>query len=115
MHNNNINYLSLPGKCRLICIRDIHGSIDLFKALLEKCSIFDDDYLILLGDYIEKGNDSYGTLEYIKSLYKNRKNTFLTKGNVDYAPHIILNEYDEVKAADYLFKRSKSIIHQWVQ
>lgn len=112
---NNINYLSLPEECRIICISDIHGSVDLFKTLLEKCNICDNDYLILLGDYIEKGNDSYGTLEYIKSLYKNRKNTYLVKGNVDYAPHKILNEFDVDKAANYLFKRSKSIIHQWAQ
>jgi protein phosphatase len=112
---NNIIYLSLPEECRLICISDIHGSIDLFKALLEKCKICDDDYLILLGDYIEKGNDSYGTLEYVKTLVKNRRNTYMITGNVDYAPHKILNEFEEDKAADYLFKRSKSIIHQWAQ
>jgi protein phosphatase len=115
MFNNNIKHLSLPEEYRLICISDIHGSIDLFISLLEKCNICDEDYLILLGDYIEKGNDSYGTLEYIKNLYKNRKNTYLLKGNVDYAPHIILDEYEESEAADYLFRRSKSIIHQWAQ
>jgi protein phosphatase len=114
MHKN-IDYLSLPEECRIICISDIHGSIDLFKALLEKCNICDNDYLILLGDYIEKGADSYGTFEYVKSLYKNRKNTYLIAGNVDYAPHKILNEFEEDKAANYLSKRSKSIIHQWAQ
>lgn len=115
MNNNNVQHLTLPEKCRIICISDIHGSIDLFEALLDKCNICEDDYLILLGDYIEKGNDSYRTLEYVKNLYQNRKNTYLIKGNVDYAPHKILSEFDEDKAVQYLFKRKKSIIHQWAQ
>ena len=115
MSNEFITNLCLPDKCRVICISDIHGSTDLLIALIAKCKITEDDYLILLGDYIEKGNDSFKTLEYVKDLYKNRKNTYLIKGNVDYVPYVILNECNDDQAANYLANRSKSIIHKWAQ
>lgn len=115
INSKYINHLILPKECRVICISDIHGSFDLFTVLLNKCGLRDDDYLILLGDCIEKGNDSLSTFEYVKKLYKNRKNTYLIRGNVDFAPQCILKEFDESRAADYLMNRSKSIIHQWAE
>lgn len=112
--NANILNLVLPENCRIICISDIHGSLEPLKALLKKCCLKQEDYLIFLGDYIEKGNDSYGALEYIKYLYETRKNTYFIKGNVDLNPTTILNECNDESALQYLFRR-KSILKQWAQ
>ncbi len=53
---------------RLFVIGDIHGCSNTFKALLEKINLNKEDYLVLLGDYVNKGPDSYGVLDTILDL-----------------------------------------------
>ena len=42
------------GKYRCIVISDIHSHLDRFKELLKKVNYTNDDYLVILGDFIEK-------------------------------------------------------------
>ena len=44
---------SIKGDYRLIVISDIHGHLDRFKALLQKVKYTPDDYLIILGVFVE--------------------------------------------------------------
>ena len=56
-------FLSLPEGRRIIAVSDIHGHLSLLKALLEKIRYKPgDDLLFLVGDTVEKGPDSLGTL-----------------------------------------------------
>ena len=51
---------------RQIAISDIHGCSRTFKKLvLEKVALEKDDTLFLLGDYINKGPDSKGVIDFI--------------------------------------------------
>ncbi|MCP4134858.1 MAG: serine/threonine protein phosphatase [bacterium] len=63
-------------------IGDIHGNLDklvsLFKKLIDL--ITDDDTVIFLGDYIDRGPHSYEVIEYLIALSK-RFNTVFLKGN----------------------------------
>ena len=48
---------------RVLAISDIHGELELFDSLLEKLNYdADEDQLILLGDYVDRGRDSKGVL-----------------------------------------------------
>ncbi len=63
-------------------IGDIHGYLDNLIELFGKIKgiISDDDTLIFLGDYIDRGAYSYEVIEYLLSISKNHRAIFL-KGN----------------------------------
>ena len=49
-------------------ISDIHGCAKTFVRLLETISLHREDELFLLGDYVDRGPDSYGVIAHIWSL-----------------------------------------------
>ena len=49
-------------------ISDIHGEYELFCRLLDKIKFSDNDVLIVLGDMIDKGNESIRVLKKIYPL-----------------------------------------------
>ena len=53
---------------RKIAISDIHGCLKSFKSLLYKIIFTKNDELYLLGDYIDRGPDSKGVIDYIWQL-----------------------------------------------
>ena len=54
---------------RKIAVTDIHGCLKTFKALIEhQVEFTKNDELYLLGDYIDRGPDSKGVLDYIMNL-----------------------------------------------
>lgn len=56
-------------KQRILAISDIHGCADLLVAILEQARYQpESDQLILLGDYIDRGDKSYETVQLVKSL-----------------------------------------------
>jgi serine/threonine protein phosphatase 1 len=76
MHQKHIKILEKPKGKRFV-ISDIHGCSKTFKALVEnKIQLTKDDYLFLLGDYIDKGVDSAGVLDYIFYLKENSYQIF---------------------------------------
>lgn len=67
---------------RTLVISDIHGELDLFDRLLEKTNFNNEqDQLILLGDYIDRGANSKGVIERIIELKEN--GAIVLKGNHD--------------------------------
>ncbi|MEG0592486.1 MAG: metallophosphoesterase [Coprobacillus sp.] len=74
---------------RLIVISDIHGHLDRLKALLKKVEYNEKDYLVILGDFVEKGDQVIETIHYIQQLDKNRR-TFVLTGNCEWAIHCLL-------------------------
>ncbi len=61
-------------------ISDIHGHYELFLKTLNKLTLKEDDYLIILGDFINKGPNSYETYLKMKEISK-RERTIVLKGN----------------------------------
>lgn len=53
---------------RKFAISDIHGCASTFRALLEKIELTPTDQLFLLGDYVDRGPDSKGVIDYILEL-----------------------------------------------
>lgn len=62
-------------------ISDIHGCLKTFKALLQKIQFSKEDALYLLGDYIDRGPDSKGVIDYIWSLQEQGYSVSCLRGN----------------------------------
>lgn len=83
---------------KVYCTSDIHGGINLLSKLLNNVNYTSDDYLFILGDIIEKGNDSLATLRYVMNLAKN-PNTYCLIGNNEYfvIDSIFERDFERVK------------------
>lgn len=60
---------------------DIHGCKKTLIKLIETIKPQKDDALFFLGDYINKGKDSYGVIEYLMNLKMNDYQLFFVRGN----------------------------------
>lgn len=80
---------NVKGDYRLIVVSDIHGHLDRFKALLQKIQYKPDDYLVILGDFVEKGDQVIETIQYVKRLSQNKR-TFVLMGNCEWALDALL-------------------------
>ncbi len=67
---------------RVIIISDIFGHYETFRRLLKKVRYNREDYLIILGNCIEKGPESLKTLRYIMELSENKR-VFVLSGDYD--------------------------------
>lgn len=66
----------------LYAISDIHGCCATFKALVnEHIKLTKEDKLFLLGDFIDRGPDSKGVLDYVMELIENDYQVFPVIGN----------------------------------
>ncbi len=72
--------LDVPDTYRLIVVSDVHGHHEMLEQLLQRIGRKDSDILILLGDFINKGIDSYRTYQYMCEMAKH-PNTYFMKGN----------------------------------
>lgn len=84
---------------RTIVISDIHGCIESFTLLLERLQLQQEqDQLILLGDYCDRGHNSKAVIEKVMELVNNH-HVIALKGNHDQrlADLILLNDA-EVRA-----------------
>ncbi len=64
----------------LIAIGDIHGCVATLDALIERLAPTDDDHLVFIGDYIDRGPDSKGVIDRLLALRQAQRCTFL-RGN----------------------------------
>ncbi len=69
-------------KTRLIAIGDIHGCYNKFYQLVnDRIKLTKNDRLVLLGDYIDRGDQSKEVIDFIIHLLKEGFNVFPLKGN----------------------------------
>lgn len=66
---------------RLLAIGDIHGNLAKLKKLIERVHLKPDDKLVLLGDYIDRGPDSKGVVDYLIRLKNLYPQTVFLRGN----------------------------------
>lgn len=66
---------------RILCVGDLHGCANTVKSLIEtKVKPKDNDTLIFVGDYIDRGDKVFKTVEYMLELDK-QFNCIFIKGN----------------------------------
>jgi serine/threonine protein phosphatase 1 len=67
---------------RTLVVGDIHGCSQALSAVLAAAALTDDDLVITLGDYVDRGPDSCGVLEQLLELYQTGRLIAL-RGNHD--------------------------------
>lgn len=72
-------------------IGDIHGCLQQLKDAISKANITREDKLVFLGDYVDRGPDSYGVIEYCLILSKTHECVFLNGNHDDYWKNSLLN------------------------
>jgi len=89
-------------------ISDIHGCFNTFKALIDKISLNKTDLLFLLGDYIDRGHNSSGVINYILELQNSGYNIFPLRGN--HENNILETQitYDSLMFGNFVRKINKS-------
>lgn len=66
---------------RLIAIGDIHGRLSKLTGLINKINPTMDDRIIFIGDYIDRGPESFQVVEYIIEFVNKFPNTITLRGN----------------------------------
>ena len=84
--SNVAHFIAKPTTGRRLVIPDIHGCSKTLKVLLEnKMKIQLNDQLFFLGDYIGRGPDSKGVIDYIFALQKQGYQVYPLRGNHEQA------------------------------
>lgn len=82
MNHNLFQKIEKPANGRRFAVGDIHGCCKTFKKMVEETlQITPEDHLYLLGDYIDKGPDSSGVLDYIIGLKNQGYQVHCIRGN----------------------------------
>lgn len=114
--NDKIIKIDKTDNYKIVAISDIHGHVEHAKKLIAKVSLKASDYLIIIGDFINRGPDSYKTYEFIQNLSK-RPNTIILKGNHESFIYNSLNDEERLDIFLEYFKKPhyKTIIDDFVQ
>ena len=105
--NVHLGESSTPKNTRLYAIGDVHGHIDLLKKLQQQISDdinkhpIDQHKIVFLGDYIDRGPDSAGCIEYLIDLTAGNEAVICLKGNHEDKLEIFLK--DPIATADSFF------------
>ncbi len=102
-----------PGR-RVLCVSDIHGNLPFLKGLLAKARFSRDDVLILLGDILEKGQESLNTLRYVMELC-GEYTVYPLSGNCDHIDRTFLEGRPGVDAdlsPVFRFWRERALVNQ---
>lgn len=68
---------------RLLAVGDIHGCLMQLEALMAQVVPRPDDQFIFLGDYIDRGPESHGVIDYLIEFGRTFPNTIFLRGNHD--------------------------------
>jgi len=69
-------------KGKIFIVGDLHGCLGMLKKLMDKLPWRpDSDRLILLGDYVDRGEDSCGVIEYILEIKRRAERVDCLMGN----------------------------------
>ena len=94
---------------RAIIISDLHANLKAFKLLLSKVNFTDDDVLILLGDIVEKGDNSLEMLRFVMEL-KRRHTVYAVCGNCDAIVMELCKDERNEDLLKYLLFRKQTLI-----
>ena len=92
----NIIRPTLPGNCRIICVSDIHTHWRELEKLLYQCAYTaGEDFLFILGDILERGDDNIAALRYVMELAKAPRVYVIGGNNDTYVTGLALRYDDE--------------------
>ncbi|GLI34419.1 metallophosphoesterase family protein [Desulforhabdus amnigena] len=99
MKNMKKNVKGMGKKPKIFAVGDIHGCFEKLVQLMDRLP-FDpkEDFLVFLGDYIDRGNESSKVISYLLALKERCRNIFFLMGNHE---HVLL-EYARTGDEEYL-------------
>lgn len=101
--------LNIEKPYRCIVVSDIHSHLDRFKQLLKEARYTTQDYLIIDGDFVEKGTQAIETVHYLQYLQQKSQRVYVLLGNCEYALDALINDDDLCQEMlHYLRKIGKS-------
>ncbi|MCB9016486.1 MAG: serine/threonine protein phosphatase [Lentimicrobiaceae bacterium] len=96
-------------------VPDIHGCSRSLRALVESHIVpAKDDHLYFLGDFVDRGPDSKGVLDYVMGLQQQGYTVFPLKGNHEEFFVKSFDEEKELKSFLFFKQRNKSKL-QWLK
>lgn len=99
-------------QARILVTSDIHANLSRFqKLLIEMNYDSDKDYLIIVGDMIEKGHQNIQTLNFIMELEEQHDKVFVLEGNCDALLDDLMKGENLIP---YLKKQQLSLINEWL-
>ncbi|MBR4085350.1 MAG: metallophosphoesterase [Lachnospiraceae bacterium] len=104
-----IQKVEVEANTRIIALSDIHGMDNYLEGVLKKVGYTTKDVLVIVGDVIEKGEESLKTVRRILKLKEENPYVYVTLGNVDYDRLELF--YREGEQADYDFAGTQ----QWTR
>jgi len=97
---------------RRFAIGDIHGCLKTFRSLVEETiQLNRDDQLYLIGDFIDRGPDSRGVLDYIISLMNNGYFLQAVRGN--HEEMLLESVSDERFLAGWLYNGAETTLNSF--
>lgn len=112
--NARLQTVVLPENRRMIAVRDLHGNLPVFRALLKQLNFTEADILVIVGDILEKGPDSLGLLRYVMRLAETHT-VYEVCGNCDDFADEILEDgtpEQEEELLVYLLDRKQSVLNE---
>ncbi len=96
-------------------IPDLHGCNKTLRTLVEeKIKPEKSDLIYFLGDYIDRGSDSKGVIDYIMSLEAQGFAVKPIKGNHEEYFLIALDKENEIKTKYFFFKDENPYLREWL-
>jgi serine/threonine protein phosphatase 1 len=77
MNHANMTDTKPAAEQKFVAIGDIHGCLSPLQTLLDKLAPNSDETLVFLGDYIDRGPDSKGVIDYLLALKETHPCVFL--------------------------------------
>ena len=82
---------------KIFAIGDIHGCFEKLQALMDKIDIdLDNDTLVFIGDYIDRGKHSFEVVQYLIDLKNRFQNVVFLKGNHEEMLEKYLSGFDKL-------------------
>lgn len=78
-HGGLLDLRKIIGDKKFIVVGDIHGCFDEFLELLQKCKYFIGNFVISVGDLMDRGPDSRSVIQW----FRKTKNAYVVEGNHD--------------------------------
>lgn len=105
---SRVQYFDEKPKGRRLVIPDIHGCAKTFRTLVDKIGLTHDDHLFLLGDYIDRGEDSAGVLDFIFELQTSNFQVFPLMGNHEFNVLDTFARYNRKKFVFFVSRMNKA-------
>ncbi|PKD44555.1 metallophosphoesterase family protein [Rhodohalobacter barkolensis] len=94
---------------QLVAIGDIHGCSQSLKALWDKLEPFSDASFIFIGDYIDRGPDSKGVVDFLLKV-QNERNCIFLRGNHE---QMLLDSFESKRDYNWLLNGGDTTLESY--